>query len=74
MDVQMPKVSGLDATRQIRHLGGAYQPIIALTANAFAEDKARCLAAGMDGFLVKPFSVTDLFSTLLRVLQQGGHP
>ena len=45
---------------------------IALTANAFAEDKARCLAAGMDGFLVKPFSIEDLFTTLLRVLQQQG--
>jgi len=72
MDVQMPKVSGLDATRQIRQMGGTYQPIIALTANAFAEDKARCLAAGMDGFLVKPFSIEDLFTTLLRVLQQQG--
>jgi len=70
MDLQMPKVSGLDATRQIRQMGGTYQPIIALTANAFAEDKARCLAAGMDGFLVKPFSIEELFANLLRVLQQ----
>ena len=70
MDVQMPFVDGVEATRRIRRLDAAYQPIIALTANAFAEDRARCLAAGMDGFLVKPFSVAALFSTLLAVLQR----
>jgi two-component system sensor histidine kinase/response regulator len=67
MDMQMPRLDGLEATRQIRRLDGyAETPIIAITANAFAEDKARCFAAGMDDFLVKPFDPDAIFSTLLR--------
>jgi PAS domain S-box-containing protein len=67
MDMQMPKLDGLQATRQIRLLEGyAATPIIAITANAFAEDKARCLEAGMNDFLVKPFDPASIFSTLLR--------
>jgi len=67
MDMQMPKLNGVDATRQIRQLPG-YQhiPIIAMTANAFAEDKALCLAAGMNDFLLKPFNPDELFAILLR--------
>jgi CheY-like chemotaxis protein len=45
-------------------------PIIAMTANAFAEDKARCFEAGMDDFLLKPFHPDTLFATLLRSLRQ----
>ena len=71
MDMQMPQVSGLEATRQIRELAGyRHTPIIAMTANAFAEDKARCLAAGMDDFLVKPFTPGELFAILLRSLSR----
>ncbi len=71
IDMQMPKLNGVEATRQIRQLPG-YQdiPIIAMTANAFAEDKAQCLAAGMNDFLSKPFIHQELFVILLRGLSR----
>ncbi|MDP2823131.1 MAG: PAS domain S-box protein [Sulfuritalea sp.] len=69
MDMQMPNLDGLEATRQIRGIPGYRQtPIIAMTANAFAEDKARCFAAGMDDFLTKPFNPDALFASLLKGL------
>ena len=69
MDMQMPHLNGLDATRRIRALEGYRQtPIIAMTANAFAEDKARCLQVGMSDFLAKPFDADTLYATLLRGL------
>ena len=71
MDMQMPNVNGLEATQQIRALPGYGRiPIIAMTANAFAEDKARCIEAGMNDFLIKPFDPDTLFATLLRGLSQ----
>lgn len=70
MDMQMPNVDGLDATRQIRLIPGySNTPIIAITGNAFEEDKARCLEAGMNDFLTKPIYPEILFSTLLRWLK-----
>ena len=71
MDMQMPNINGLDATRHIRELP-AYRdtPILAMTANAFAEDKARCFAAGMNDFIVKPVAPGQLFSTLLKWLER----
>ncbi|MBL8312681.1 MAG: PAS domain S-box protein [Rubrivivax sp.] len=70
MDMQMPNLDGLQATERIRQcLGTRRLPILAMTANAFAEDKARCLAAGMDDFISKPVSPTVLFETLLRWLR-----
>ncbi len=75
MDMQMPRMDGLDATRAIRRLEAhAGTPIIAMTANAFAEDKARCLAAGMSDFLAKPFDPNTLYQVLLRGLRQGEEP
>ena len=71
MDMQMPKLNGVEATQEIRQLAGHRDtPIIAMTANAFAEDKARCFEAGMTDFLTKPFDPDILFATLLRALNQ----
>jgi CheY-like chemotaxis protein len=72
MDMQMPTVNGLEATRMIRELPGyRHTPIIAMTANAFAEDKNRCAEAGMNDFLIKPFNPDHLFATLLRSLSRS---
>jgi CheY-like chemotaxis protein len=69
MDMQMPNLDGLRSTQQIRELPGyAETPIIAMTANAFSEDRERCLAAGMNDYLVKPFTPEALFAILLRWL------
>jgi PAS domain S-box-containing protein len=71
MDMQMPKLNGVEATKEIRHLPGYLDtPIIAMTANAFAEDRALCAAAGMSDFLIKPFNPDELFAVLLRSLSQ----
>jgi PAS domain S-box-containing protein len=72
MDMQMPTMDGLEATRQIRRLAGKGEmPIIAMTANAFAEDRVRCLDAGMNDFLIKPFNPGELFSVLLKWLEKS---
>lgn len=71
MDMQMPKLNGLEATPEMRQIPGYRDtPIIAMTANAFAEDKSQCLAAGMNDFLTKPFNPDQFFSILLRSLSQ----
>ncbi len=69
MDMQMPVMDGLEATRHIRQLDiGQTVPIIALTANAFAENRQACLAAGMNGFISKPVEPEKLHQELIRWL------
>lgn len=69
MDMQMPNLDGLQATVALRKLPSCTEtPILAITANAFAEDKLRCIDAGMNDFISKPFDPDELFSMLLRWL------
>ena len=71
MDCQMPEMDGFQATRAIRDSEAGserHQPIIALTANAVAGDRERCLACGMDDYLSKPFTQEQLFGLLSRWL------
>lgn len=73
MDVQMPRMDGLEATRRLRALPGCAEiPIIAMTANAYGEDRLACLAAGMDDHLAKPVDPPRLHATLLRWLTHAG--
>ena len=73
MDCQMPVMDGLHATRTIRQAGGAgtFIPIIAMTANAFAEDRAACLASGMNDYLSKPVTEQALRSKLQQWAPQN---
>ena len=72
MDIQMPNLNGYDAAREIRRLDGekARIPIIAMTANAFEEDKKKALAAGMNAHIAKPFDLQVLLKTMEQVLSK----
>ncbi len=79
MDLQMPDMDGYEAVRCIRaETGFAALPVIAMTAHAMAEERERCLAAGMNDHIAKPIDPGTMFRTLLRWLprlsQQGAHP
>ena len=73
MDVQMPIMDGIDATRRIRALPPPHGtvPILALTANVMNEERCRCMAAGMNGVLTKPIAWNELFQTLAATAGSG---
>jgi len=72
MDVQMPEMDGIEATKEIRKREketGRHIPIIALTANAFEEDRRRCLESGMDEYATKPIKIKELFIMIDKILK-----
>jgi len=71
MDMQMPVLDGVETTRKIRAIernAGGHVPIMAMTANAFEEDRRKCFEADMDGFVVKPVSAQSIREEMERVL------
>ena len=74
MDIQMPVLNGYEATRQIRRLADvskAHIPILAMTANAFEDDKRRAMEAGMDGFITKPIEMDKMMQTMQSVYEKN---
>ena len=74
MDMQMPKVDGLEATRRIRAAAVHPVSIVAMTANAFIEDRVNCLEAGMNEFITKPVDPTKLYQVILREFRSRSQP
>jgi len=77
MDVQMPRMDGITATRKIRESeasGSARIPIVALTAHALSGDRERCIEAGMDGYLTKPLRFEELLAVLAQISAGGDFP
>ena len=73
LDIEMPVMDGLQATEAIRGLEGdpeIHIPVVGLTAHASAEDRERCLQAGMDGYLTKPLNLSDLDKVLADVMNR----
>ena len=76
MDIQMPNMDGYEAAKQIRAMddkGKASIPIVAVTANAFEEDKKTALDAGMNGHLAKPYDIAAIMETLKTLLGSEVH-
>ena len=74
MDMQMPNLNGIDATRAIRSASlNQKTPILAMTANAFDEDRQVCIDAGMNDHIGKPVDPDKLFQTLLKWLERTDH-
>jgi two-component system sensor histidine kinase/response regulator len=76
MDVQMPDLDGFDATREIRRLeagSGSRVPIVAMTAHAMPGDRERCLVAGMDDYVTKPISLTEIARVLSAIQAARAH-
>ena len=72
MDIQMPKMNGYEATKRIRELpivGKAHIPIVAMTANAFSDDRKHAIDVGMNGFITKPIDVERMLKTIQSVIQ-----
>ncbi len=73
MDVQMPVMDGLEATRRIREIEkktGKHLPILAMTAKALQGDRDQCLSAGMDGYIAKPVESKQLLQAIRNVVAQ----
>ena len=71
MDIQMPKMDGYEASRQIRMLDDKQKaniPIVAVTANAFEEDRKTTMEAGMNGHLAKPYDIPTIMETLRNLI------
>jgi CheY-like chemotaxis protein len=66
MDVQMPEMDGLEATRLIRTKQYQQPVIISMTANAMQDDKEKCMQAGMDGYIAKPINIDELVESLIK--------
>lgn len=70
MDLMMPLMDGLEATREIRNIesvNGGHTPIVGLTANTYDADREKCLASGMDEFMTKPFDI-EVFQCIIKEL------
>ena len=66
MDVQMPELNGLDATKVLREKGFSQIPVVAMTANAMIGDKEKCLEAGMNDYISKPIKREIVFEMLRK--------
>ena len=68
MDMQMPEMDGVTATKEILKLAGKENiPIVAMTANVMADDKQRCIEAGMVGFVGKPINIDHIINEIIRL-------